>query len=287
VLLLSNRECLGWLQNPSNTGSVGNPIILSEWSLYIDDVRGAIGSDRQVDMVKEIRDIIDDSPLRGKVFPSNAIFTYTDVNLNLVRVYRTALIIDIIAICCIATFFLQSLPAGLLIAVACAFIVFETQALLSPILHFNMITAAVLLMAVGISVEFTAHLVVSYTMETTHLGGPSPKIIASMLLVAPPLVLGTVTTFFGNLPLHWSESTYVSLYFFNAFAILVAVGIANAFTFLPAKLMFNTLVADCLGCSPPPEERADAAAGPSFVKADSIQMTSTESRGSAADRSYA
>jgi len=241
------KGCSFYLQNPAWNGSVSNPIVLSQWTLYMNDVRGAIGNNKQVEMVLMVRNIIDSSPLKGKVFPQSQPFTYSEVHIDLREIWQRTFGIDVAVIAVISMVFLQSITAGIMTAAACAFIIIEVYAALSPLIYFNMITVACLLMGVGISVEFTAHLVASYTRETIGLKGPHAKIEHTLRIVGPPFLLGAFSTFFGNLPLSWSDTTFVQLYFFRAFSVLVAVGVANAFFFLPAKLMFTTLVADMLG----------------------------------------
>jgi len=252
--LLPTRGCATSLLNPLYaSGSVGNPIILSVWTLYMDEMQGAIGSEHQVENVKAVRGLIEASPLQGKVFPQNQAFTYTESNIELRDTFRTYVGVDIAVIGVISIVFLESFSAGVITAAATTFIVYEVYAMLSGLVHFNMLTAAALFMSVGISVEFTAHLVAAYTMETSHLAGPRAKVTYAMSIVGPPFVLGTLSTFFGNLPLAWSNLRFVKLYFFQVFSILIAVSVLNSFLFLPAKLMLKTIIAEAMGLEKPAE----------------------------------
>jgi len=245
---LATRGCATSLLNPMfANGAVANPIVFSTWSLYMDGMQGAIGSDQQVENVLTVRNLIAASPLRDRIFPQNQCFTYTDSNIALRDTFRTYFGVDIAVIGAIAIIFLESISAGVITAAATSFIVYEVYALLSSMVHFNMLTATALFMSVGISVEFTAHLVAAYTMETGHLSGPKSKMTYAMSIVGPPFVLGALSTFFGNLPLAWSSLRFVKLYFFQAFGILVAVSVLNAFLFLPAKLMLKTMIGEALG----------------------------------------
>jgi len=240
--------CIASLRHPLNNGSVGNPLVLSRWELYMDEMQGAIGNDRQVANVVKVRELLEASPLAGKVFPQNVAFTYTEVNIELRPIFQKYFGIDIAVIGGIAIIFLQSIIAGVMTAAATTFIVYEIYASFSHILHFNMFTCTVLLMSVGITVEFTAHLIACYTMETKHLSGPKAKMSYALTVIGAPLVVGSISTFLGTLPLAWSDVTFIKLYFFRAFGVMVGIALANALCFLPGKLMLSTFVTDKLGC---------------------------------------
>ena len=59
-------------------------------------------------------------------------------------------------------------------------------------------------------------------------------------IVMPPVILGGLSTFFGNVGLAFSPIPFVVKYFFCGIVVLVVVGMLNAMVLLPAMLMAST-----------------------------------------------
>ena len=76
---------------------------------------------------------------------------------------------------------------------------------------------------------------------------PTPRFCSLCQVVGPPFILGAISTFFGNLPLAFSEVRYISLYFFSSMGMLIAMGVFSAFILIPAKLMGMTLIENAMG----------------------------------------
>merc|ERR1712032_442398 len=87
---------------------------------------------------------------------------------------------------------------------------------------YNFFVATGLLASAGISVEFTSHLIASFT----SVDGPLPERLGTaMAMTSPALIQGAVSTFLSMLPLAFNPIAFVVKYFFGMFAVLVAVGL--------------------------------------------------------------
>merc|ERR1712032_1236253 len=98
---------------------------------------------------------------------------------------------------------------------------------------YNFFVATGLLASAGISVEFTSHLIASFT----SVDGPLPERLGTaMAMTSPALIQGAVSTFLSMLPLAFNPIAFVVKYFFGMFAVLVAVGLLTGVLLLPALL---------------------------------------------------
>ena len=97
----------------------------------------------------------------------------------------------------------------------------------------NCFTAVTLVVAVGISVEFTAHFLHHYLL---HAGGRVERTRETLALVLPPVLDGSITTLLGILPIAAAKYPYIVMYYFFVYLIIVGVGIAFGLVVLPALL---------------------------------------------------
>ena len=97
----------------------------------------------------------------------------------------------------------------------------------------NCFTAVTLVVAVGISVEFTAHFLHHYLL---HAGGRVERTRATLKLVLPPVLDGSITTLLGILPIAAAKYPYIVLYYFFVYLIIIGVGICFGLVVLPALL---------------------------------------------------
>eukprot|EP00947_MAST-08B_sp_MAST-8B-sp1_P003319 g3319.t1 len=233
--LSKKRGCLYSFNEP---WVVENPITMLIMDFNMEGVQGAFGSDTQVTMIKKVRKLIDESPLKDNVYPQSLVVTYADSNIVLADVTYRTLAINFGAITLIAMVLLQSIIGGLMAALGCALVLFQAWALLPAIgISFNMITSAWCLMAMGISIEFTAHPVACFMIEGATIPGREDRMKHVAKMVFPPVILGTLSTFFGQIGLAFRSEPFVVKYFFGAMSVLMLVGLFNAIVILPAFLM--------------------------------------------------
>merc|ERR1711865_546553 len=88
--------------------------------------------------------------------------------------------------------------------------------------------------AAGMSVEFTSHLVAQFSAEK---GNVHDRMSSSLLAVATPILQGTVSTFCAILPLAMSPIPFFIKYSFILTTLTLAVGWFNGQIILPAFLV--------------------------------------------------
>jgi hypothetical protein len=190
-----------------------------------------------IDSVKQLRSIIDASPLKDKAFAYGGIITFWSVFLELEGVMLQAVAIDLGVIFFITLVLMRSFRAAFLSTAASCMIVLEVYGLCMLFLEYNIFIAAALLASAGISVEFTAHLIASFYLETEHAGSPRSRLSKVLSEVGPPVLQGSMSTMVSILPLAFSPIPFITKYMFAPFALVVAVGMFNGLLVLPALLV--------------------------------------------------
>jgi hypothetical protein len=96
------------------------------------------------------------------------------------------------------------------------------------------IPAVSLVMATGLSVEFTAHITLAYL----NGGGDSgnSNMAAALRQMSGPVIDGYFTSFLGIVMMLFSEFVFVRKYFFLLYFAIITVGLANGLLFLPVLL---------------------------------------------------
>jgi len=121
------------------------------------------GTQRITNMIRNVRAKINASPLSGHVFPYGVYFTYFDVYMQLKSVFWKVFGIDAAVLLIASAVFLRSPVTALASTLSCAIIVLEVFGVCALVGQFNFVTASCLLMALGISVDCTAHVISHFT----------------------------------------------------------------------------------------------------------------------------
>jgi len=152
--------------------------------------------------------------------------------------------IDMFVIFVINLLLLRSAVAAVTSTVACMAIVLEIYGLAMTFLMFNVFVAATLLMAMGITIEFTAHLAAAFAFG--H-GAPSERLGHAMAHTFPALIEGSISTLCGILPMAWHAIPFIVDYFFKLLLLVVIVGIVNGLVFMPVILAVLSPLTELLG----------------------------------------
>jgi len=211
---------------------VSSPLRFSFFRFYqtgLDDLGDYMKS------ITEVRDIVDNSPLKGKAFPYGPIFTFWSVFEQLEGLLLRALALDLAAVFLCTLVLLRSPSVALMSTAAVALIVFEVYGLGMMFLQFNIFMASAMLACAGMAVEFTAHLAAAFALEGK--GMPTEKKLGRALaLTGPAVIQGSLSTLCGIIPMALSPIPFVSKYLFAPFALIVFVGMFNGLIVLPALL---------------------------------------------------
>ena len=95
------------------------------------------------------------------------------------------------------------------------------------------IPAVSLIMCVGVGVEFTAHITLSFMLSQ---GSKDDRVGHALDHMFTPTIDGTISTALGIMMLGASEFEFVRKYFFVVYIVIVAVGCINGIVFLPVIL---------------------------------------------------
>ena len=215
------------------------------WASDIDDHNG------WVDLIDSVRKKLNavEKTTGMQVFPSGSLFKFYSqfrwLEDALAKLLGTALAC-VYAIVALLFFAVQppgmTLPAraaaafysALLLAAVVALILVTLLAIMGlGGLILNCFTVVTLVLAVGISVEFTAHFLHHYLLQR---GSRTERTTTTLKLVLPPVVDGSVTTLLGILPMAFAKYPYIVKYYFFVYLIIICVGVAFGIVFLPALL---------------------------------------------------
>jgi patched 1 protein len=185
--------------------------------------------------LQEIRAISENYTLAGVPnHPSGIAFTfweqYLDLNWNLVKA---------ISVISIAVFIVVSIMLFSPWAAACILLILLMMTVeLAGFISFcniklNPVSAVSLITAVGIGVEFTAHVVFSFI---TAPGSRDERMAQAVDQVFVPVLHGALSTLLGIIMLGFSDFDFVVKYFFVIMSALIIIGLLNGLMLLPVIL---------------------------------------------------
>jgi len=187
-------------------------------------------------MIQEINDKIAASPLSAHTYAYGPITTFWEAFLDLEGRLYVLMAADFGIIFVITLLFFElDILTAIITAVACAMIVIEAYGLACLLMNFNVFVAAISLMAMGMSVEFTAHLAAAFS---TGKGSAQERLGTAMAHTFPALMEGIISTACGIVPLAFHPARFTVKYLFGIVALVVAVGSINGFVIMPGMLAF-------------------------------------------------
>lgn len=97
----------------------------------------------------------------------------------------------------------------------------------------NPISAVTLITAVGIGVEFTAHVVLAFL---TAMGTRDDRMASCLEHMFIPVIHGGLSTLLGLIMLAFTQFDFIFKYFFVVMTALVLIGLYNGVVMLPVIL---------------------------------------------------
>lgn len=199
-----------------------------------------------VDAVEQMNAAVERSPLKDKAFVHGWTFTFWSIFMDLEPIlWRSIATFSAVVFSCTmiavslcrqsasAMEMFSSACVALVTTLVCLMIVLEIFGISMIFLKFNIFVATTVLAAEGISVEFVAHMVTKFASEQ---GSSQQRLVNSFRSLAPAVIQGSLSTFFGILAMAFSDFPFVVKYFFGVWTIVVVVGLINGLVFLPAFL---------------------------------------------------
>uniref|UniRef100_A0A0N5A2S4 SSD domain-containing protein n=1 Tax=Parastrongyloides trichosuri TaxID=131310 RepID=A0A0N5A2S4_PARTI len=210
------------------------PLAYSQIPFYM---TGLIDTPPIVKMIKEIRGICDNYTDQGLPnFPSGIAFTFWEQYLHLR--WHLFLAICTIAGCvfCVVSVIIFNPWAATMVMLIVVSMCIELAGFMGIFgIKLNPVSAVTLITAVGIGVEFTAHVVLAFL---TSLGTRNERMASCMRHMFIPVMHGALSTLLGIVMLAFSEFEFVVKYFFIVLTALILIGIFNGLAMLPVMLYY-------------------------------------------------
>eukprot|EP01060_Flectonema_neradi_P006524 TRINITY_DN1440_c2_g1_i1.p1 TRINITY_DN1440_c2_g1~~TRINITY_DN1440_c2_g1_i1.p1 ORF type:complete len:1575 (+),score=263.12 TRINITY_DN1440_c2_g1_i1:15-4739(+) len=192
----------------------------SQWLNHIDDFHNIM--EKWMGVGKAFPDPSDDY-LRMEQFAGLVESFWMEVGIGSAMIVVTAIIVPV------------SFRGAFVIGATAVVVTIEVASILMLLgVSFSPLVATVLLMAMGISVEFSAHVVVAY--ENCRDTDTASRIKSSISHTFVPVVEGGISSFLSFSLLGLSEFPYIFKYFFLTFLMVVLVGLVHGLLFLPALM---------------------------------------------------
>jgi len=131
-----------------------------------------------------------------------------------------------------------NLQSGIITLLTILMIVVDTAGISSLWeVDLNPVSLINLVAAIGLSVEFTSHVVRTFSLQTHATR--KERVIASMKTMGPAVFAGVALT---NLPgiivLNWATAQLIQVFFFRMCLIITLLGTAHGLIFLPVLLSY-------------------------------------------------
>ncbi|XP_003371998.1 protein patched protein [Trichinella spiralis] len=188
-----------------------------------------------VDLINKVRSICEEYTAMGLPnFPEGLPFNFWEHYVHLNRNLLLALLMISASVFVIVSLLLFSPWTALLVVTVVDLMVFELAGFMGMIgLKMNPVSAVTLITAVGIGVEFTVHMSLSFL---TALGNRDQRVQMAVDHMFVPVLHGGLSTLLGLIMLAFSEFEFIVHYFFLVMSCLILLGIINGLFLFPVLL---------------------------------------------------
>ena len=186
-------------------------------------------------MIEQVRGICKKFEDRGlSNFPAGIPFTFWEQYLKLRFFLFLALACVLVAVFLVLCVALMSIWAATVSVFVLASMVIELFGVLGLLgIKLSAAPAVILIMAVGVGVDFTIHVLVGFV---TSIGSRNRRTQMALELMMAPVVHGAVSTLLSIVMLAFSDFDFIVQYFFYVLSALVLLGLLNGLFFLPILL---------------------------------------------------
>ncbi|GFR79109.1 protein patched homolog 1 [Elysia marginata] len=224
-----------WLHDPRDYNFAihkSQHLVFAQMPFYLGNLSS---TEEVIDVITEIRDICADFNERGLPnFPLGDPFTFYEQYIHLRHYLMVSLVAVLAVTFVVLTVVLMNPWTAFIVVFVLSMILVELFGFMGLMgIKLSAVPAVILIMAVGIGVEFTIHLAVGFI---TAIGSRDRRMALALEHTFAPVVHGAISTFLGILMLVGTEFDFIVKYFFNVLAALVVIGLFNGLMLLPVLL---------------------------------------------------
>ncbi|KAK3091489.1 hypothetical protein FSP39_020198 [Pinctada imbricata] len=208
------------------------PLVYTQLPFYLTDQSN---TEIIINTIKAIRDICDDFADKGLPnYPSGEPFTYWEQYIHLRFYLAIAILCVLMVTFVVLTIVLMNPWLASIIVVFLTMMVVELFGIMGlGDIKLSAVPAVILIVSVGIGVEFTVHVSVAFL---TAIGSRNKRTTVSIQHTFAPVIHGAISTLLGIVMLVGAEFEFIVKYFFNVLACLVIIGVLNGLLLLPVVL---------------------------------------------------
>ncbi|KAL8598952.1 hypothetical protein ACOMHN_006762 [Nucella lapillus] len=190
-----------------------------------------------IDAVVAIREVCDEFSARGLPnYPSGYPFTYWEQYINLRFYLLMALLCVLSTTFLVLTLTLMNPWLAAVVVVVLSMLVVELFGFMGVTgIKLSAVPAVILIMTVGIGVEFTLHVAVGFV---TAIGDRNRRVLMATEHTFAPVVHGATSTFLGIIMLVSTQFDFIIKYFFTVLAAVVVLGVLNGLLLFPILLSY-------------------------------------------------
>lgn len=231
------------------------PFAFTQIPMYVDNLQD---TEDYKNLIKEVRSILEQSESKGVyAYPRGIPFTFWEQYIKLRERVLVSCLLILVASFIAATIFFMSFAGALILVFMLALTAFEVFGFMGLAgIHFSAVPAVVVIVSVGVAVEFTAPLIFYFLKATSarERKTRSNKTLYIFLYFYDvlkinndrmhqalehrftPIFNGGVSTLLGIIMLAFTPFPFIRKYFFFIFLNLLIVGALNGLVLLPVLL---------------------------------------------------
>ncbi|KAL4236598.1 Protein patched 1 [Mactra antiquata] len=228
-------ETKSWPHDPRDHNMIipkAKNIIYAQIPFYLSKLSD---TEEILDIVLQIRQICDEFVSRGLPnYPSGIPFTYWEQYIKLRFYLMLALLCILVVTFTTLSVVLVNPWLAAIVVVVLSLILVELFGFMGILgLKLSAVPAVILIVTVGIGVEFTVHVAVGFL---SSIGTRNERMQTSLEHTFAPVIHGSVSTFLGIIMMSGSEFDFIVRYFFLVLTGLVLIGVLNGLVLLPVLL---------------------------------------------------
>lgn len=240
------------------TGNItpADPFVFTQIPMYVDNLQD---TEDYKNLIKDIRSILEESESKGvNAYPRGIPFTFWEQYIQLRERVLLSCFLILVASLIASTIFFMSFAGALILVLMLALTAFEVFGFMGLTgIRFSAVPAVVVIVSVGVAVEFTAPLIF-YFLKATSIDEEKTRNKKNLFYIFfyfydalkvnndrmhqalehrfTPIFNGGISTLLGIIMLVFTPFPFIRKYFFFIFLNLLIVGALNGLVLLPVLL---------------------------------------------------